>query len=140
MKKYYAQVIIGSFLIGLIVRLVNQWLMGLPIEITFDSSINSVFIGVFSGIATMYIYTRFLISSKWSRLLKFLVSYGVIILIYFIINVLYEGITYLVDPHAYLIAAVIVILATPIILAIEKNTRIFNEGLERVKLKNRMRK
>ncbi len=140
MKKYYLQILLGSALIGIIVRLVNQHMMGLPVDTNVSNYIESILIGAMCGLTCMTTYLKFLIHNRWRKWVKYLLSYLIISIVYFGLNILVSGIDYLNDPFNYFLGIMILILATPIIYFGEKNYSIYYEGLTRKKAMNRLKK
>jgi hypothetical protein len=135
-KKYYLQVIIESILIGVIVYLISKCLTGKPIVISISDYVDPIIIGIVSGIIIVFVYSKLLINTKWNKWIRYLVSYIVIIIVYFGMDAYFYGISCMLYFNSYVIALIILLLATPIIVITDRNTRIYNNSLKEKKKRN----
>jgi len=129
MRKYFAQVLIASSIIGIIVRFVSQILQGTFIDTNPFNYSTTIIIGVVIGFVTMITYTKILMNTSIKLLFKYIISYIVIIIVYFIMNILFDGLAILYDKDVYIIALVIIVLSFPVMIVLEQKTRDYNEFL-----------
>lgn len=123
MTKLVVVGLLWTMTIGVVIRMFHLIIEGIPITMQMDFFGESMQIAALIGITTITVFSRVLPKFEFSQRRRYLIGYAVVMLVYFIVLPMYDGIMALLMSDTYYAALIIMILVFPLIKFIERNAR-----------------
>lgn len=121
MRKMVIVGLLWTILIGLFIRVYHLIVDQRPMDIFDGNYAESTQIAAIIGIVTITVFARVLPKFDLSKTRRYLIGYGLVMGVYFIVLPMYDGIWALMRPDTYYAALIIMILVFPLIKFIERN-------------------